>query len=184
MLSPLSAQMLPSHSQQKVNLAQGAYRADDGNPYLLRAVAAAEATVAADVANGKLDHEYAGIEGLPDFIDAGPILLFSCVQRLYCFPVSSAYIVFLCPAQKFVFGGDCSALAAGRIAVRCPELQNRDTNSPMISDSSGVSGFAIRDNAGSADSVWNWFAQSMRRDTVQGLAAQGQNNLAVRALVG
>eukprot|EP01052_Picozoa_sp_SAG31_P014939 SAG31_NODE_945_length_10834_cov_16.777084_6_plen_230_part_00 len=33
--------------------------------------------------------------------------------------------------------------------VRCPELQNRHTHSPTISDSSGVPGFAMRgDNAG------------------------------------
>jgi aspartate aminotransferase len=47
----------------KINLGVGAYRGDDGKPFVLDAVRQAEAAIA----EKKLDKEYAGIGGVPDF---------------------------------------------------------------------------------------------------------------------
>lgn len=48
---------------KKVNLGVGAYRDDQGKPFLLPSVIEAEKRLAAK----KLDHEYAGIVGVPEF---------------------------------------------------------------------------------------------------------------------
>ena len=48
---------------RKVNLAQGAYRTSEGEPLVFDAVLRAERAVVADIASGKLNKEYLGIEG-------------------------------------------------------------------------------------------------------------------------
>ncbi|XP_038069403.1 aspartate aminotransferase, mitochondrial-like [Patiria miniata] len=56
----------------KMNLGVGAYRDDEGKPYVLPTVRKAEAMIAA----GNMDHEYLGITGLPDFTKASAKLAF------------------------------------------------------------------------------------------------------------
>lgn len=48
----------------KVSLGVGAYRGDDGKPLVLNVVREAEKRII----NAQLDHEYAGIAGLPDYV--------------------------------------------------------------------------------------------------------------------
>ena len=72
---------------RKVNLAQGAYRTEEGQPCVLEAVRLAEARLVADPT---LNKEYLGIEGNPEF------------NAL---------------TARFVFGGDCPALGGGRVAT-------------------------------------------------------------------
>jgi aspartate aminotransferase, mitochondrial len=48
---------------RKVNLAQGAYRTDDGAPYVLASVQEAERRTAEALARGDIDKEYLPIEG-------------------------------------------------------------------------------------------------------------------------
>lgn len=48
----------------KVNVGVGAYRCDEGKPFVLPAVREAENEIVMD----ELDHEYSGIAGCPDFI--------------------------------------------------------------------------------------------------------------------
>lgn len=55
----------------KINLGVGAYRTDEGKPYVLECVKQAEKLVAAD----NLDKEYAGITGIADFTEASVRLL-------------------------------------------------------------------------------------------------------------
>jgi len=55
----------------KVNLGVGAYRTDEGKPFVLDCVRKAEKLVAAD----NLDKEYAAITGVPEFTDASIRLL-------------------------------------------------------------------------------------------------------------
>lgn len=62
----LVAQFKEDTFPNKVNLAQGAYRTEDGAPLLLEAVRDAEARVVAR----KESKEYLGIEGLPAFVEA------------------------------------------------------------------------------------------------------------------
>lgn len=50
----------------KINLGVGAYRTDDGKPYVLECVKQAEAAIAAL----KLDKEYTTITGVPEFCEA------------------------------------------------------------------------------------------------------------------
>uniref|UniRef100_L2G3C4 Aspartate aminotransferase n=1 Tax=Colletotrichum fructicola (strain Nara gc5) TaxID=1213859 RepID=L2G3C4_COLFN len=52
--------------EQKINLGVGAYRDDQGKPYVLPSVRAAEEKVVA----AKLNKEYAGITGVPEFTKA------------------------------------------------------------------------------------------------------------------
>jgi len=47
----------------KVNVAQGAYRTDEGVPFVLTSIKEAERRVAADLQEGKIDKEYLPIEG-------------------------------------------------------------------------------------------------------------------------
>lgn len=56
----------------KVNLGVGAYRDDNGKPFVLQCVRAAEAAITAK----KMDMEYAGINGVPAFTKASMKLLF------------------------------------------------------------------------------------------------------------
>ncbi|KMU88855.1 aspartate aminotransferase [Coccidioides immitis H538.4] len=58
--------------KEKINLGVGAYRDDQGKPYVLPSVRAAETKVV----NSKLDKEYAGITGVPSFTKAAAELAF------------------------------------------------------------------------------------------------------------
>lgn len=51
-------------SPNKVNLSAGTYKDDDGKPYILNCVKAAERLIA----DKQIDHEYLPIDGLPSFI--------------------------------------------------------------------------------------------------------------------
>merc|ERR1712230_330824 len=57
---------------EKINLGVGAYRDDQGKPYVLPSVRAAEEKVV----SSKLDKEYAGITGVPDFTKAAALLAY------------------------------------------------------------------------------------------------------------
>jgi aspartate/tyrosine/aromatic aminotransferase len=57
----------------KINLDVGAYRTDDGKPYVLNVVRQAEARVAADKS---LNKEYLDISGEPKFVQLANKLLF------------------------------------------------------------------------------------------------------------
>ena len=61
-----------SSAENKVNLVIGAYRGNDGMPYVLPSVRAAEAQL---LTRGE-KKEYAPIEGLPAFVDLA--LKFAC----------------------------------------------------------------------------------------------------------
>jgi len=58
---------------EKMNLGVGAYRDDNGKPFVLPCVRAAEAAIL----EGQLDHEYLGITGLPAFAKASQKLAFA-----------------------------------------------------------------------------------------------------------
>jgi len=58
---------------KKVNLGIGAYRDDNGKPYVFKVVRDAEAKICA---NMSLDKEYAPIEGLADFLKGARGVLF------------------------------------------------------------------------------------------------------------
>ncbi|KAF3800696.1 Aspartate aminotransferase [Colletotrichum gloeosporioides] len=68
--------------EQKINLGVGAYRDDQGKPYVLPSVRAAEEKVVA----AKLNKEYAGITGVPEFTKAAAVLAYgpdsSALDRL------------------------------------------------------------------------------------------------------
>ena len=49
----------------KINLGVGAYRGEDGKPFILESVRRAEL----DLLQANLDHEYAGIQGIQSFLD-------------------------------------------------------------------------------------------------------------------
>jgi aspartate aminotransferase len=51
------------NNQKKINLGVGAYRDDQGKPFVLPSVRSAEE----QIISSKMDHEYAGIIGLPEF---------------------------------------------------------------------------------------------------------------------
>jgi aspartate aminotransferase len=63
---------------RKVNLGIGAYRDDDGKPYVLKVVRKAEAKIAADMS---LNHEYLPIGGLNSFNDKARTLMFGADSR-------------------------------------------------------------------------------------------------------
>jgi aspartate aminotransferase len=83
---PTSPHHRPTHPT-KVNVAQGAYRTEEGLPLVLEAVRRAEQNIVADAS---LNKEYLGIEGHPAF------------NRL---------------TAEFVFGDACPAIDAGRVAT-------------------------------------------------------------------
>ncbi|KAI1419438.1 aminotransferase [Xylaria sp. FL1777] len=68
--------------EKKINLGVGAYRDDKGKPYVLPSVRTAEEKVVA----AKLNKEYAGITGVPEFTKAAAILAYgkdsSALDRL------------------------------------------------------------------------------------------------------
>ena len=74
----------------KVNVAQGAYRTDEGAPFVLPSVQEAERRIAAKLAANESDKEYLPIEG--------------CAR-------------FRALAARMVLGEDSAALAAGRVAT-------------------------------------------------------------------
>lgn len=80
------AAYLADKDPRKVNLGIGAYRTDEGKPYVLPIVKKAEIALAADNARNK---EYLGISGDAAFVKV---------------------------AQKLIFGNDSDALKEGRIA--------------------------------------------------------------------
>ena len=59
----LVADFKADDAAQKVNLAQGAYRTDEGTPYVLASVLEAERRVNAALSSGEIDKEYLPIEG-------------------------------------------------------------------------------------------------------------------------
>ena len=70
---------------RKLNLGVGAYRTDEGKPWVLDSVVEAEKIVREQPA---YNHEYAGIEGVPALLP---------------------------PAASLIFGADCSLITEGRI---------------------------------------------------------------------
>ncbi|KAI3329707.1 pyridoxal phosphate-dependent transferase [Ustulina deusta] len=58
--------------EKKINLGVGAYRDDQGKPYVLPSVRAAEE----QVVQAKLNKEYAGITGVPEFTEAAAALAY------------------------------------------------------------------------------------------------------------
>ncbi len=62
----------------KVNLGVGAYRTDDGKPFVLESVKKAEQSIA----NDGLDKEYAPISGVLDFCQASAKLAFGDNSRV------------------------------------------------------------------------------------------------------
>jgi aspartate/tyrosine/aromatic aminotransferase len=77
-------------SPNKVNLGVGAYRTDEGKPWVLRSVLEAEKRVLADLVAGKTDKEYIPIDGLPELTKG---------------------------ALKLILGGNSPALKENRVAV-------------------------------------------------------------------
>ena len=63
---------------KKINLGVGAYRDDNGKPYVLEAVKRAEKSLQAE----NLDHEYTLITGIQDFTDASVKLLFGADSEI------------------------------------------------------------------------------------------------------
>jgi len=53
--------------KNKMNLGVGAYRTEDGKPYVLEVVKKAEAALLQQVGSGAINKEYLGIDGLPSF---------------------------------------------------------------------------------------------------------------------
>merc|ERR1712010_171877 len=86
----LVAQFKLDTHDPKVNLAQGAYRDDNGNPLVLDAVAQAEVRVAEMTRAGSLNKEYLGVEGNPEFLP-------------------------LC--REFILGADSAAIAENRVTT-------------------------------------------------------------------
>jgi aspartate aminotransferase len=58
-----------------MNLGVGAYRDEDGKPWVLPTVTAAEEELLRLQAQGKINHEYLSIEGHPDFYEKAVLLL-------------------------------------------------------------------------------------------------------------
>ncbi|XP_001626359.2 aspartate aminotransferase, cytoplasmic [Nematostella vectensis] len=59
----------------KINLGVGAYRDNDGKPWVLPVVSKVETQLAQGIADGTLNHEYLGIDGLRQFSDIACKLL-------------------------------------------------------------------------------------------------------------
>ena len=63
----LSAMFKEDQDPRKVNLGIGAYRDDEGNPFVFQCVKDAETLLAKQTAEGKLYKEYSAIDGTPEF---------------------------------------------------------------------------------------------------------------------
>jgi len=81
----LTAKYTADTNPKKINLGVGAYRDENGKPWVLPVVKKASAILAADES---INHEYLPIAGLPAFTNA---------------------------AQKLVFGTECKAVKEGRV---------------------------------------------------------------------
>jgi aspartate aminotransferase len=68
----LNTQFKADQCQDKVNVGVGAYRTDEGKPWVLPVVKKAERMV---VDNPQLDHEYLPIDGLAEFTEASARLV-------------------------------------------------------------------------------------------------------------
>lgn len=66
-VSILTADYNKDPHKDKLNLGVGAYRDAEGKPWVLPVVLKAEAIITKDVAEGKINHEYLPIGGLPEF---------------------------------------------------------------------------------------------------------------------
>jgi len=64
---------------KKVLLGMGAYRDDNGKPYILPCVRKAEERILAN----DMDHEYAGIQGIDSFVDKSQKLAFGADNKAY-----------------------------------------------------------------------------------------------------
>ncbi|KAI8801749.1 pyridoxal phosphate-dependent transferase [Cladochytrium replicatum] len=83
----LTARFKADTDASKINLGVGAYRTNEGKPWILPVVKKAEATIFNDPT---LDHEYLPIEGLKTFVDA---------------------------SVKLLLGADSPAIAEGKVAA-------------------------------------------------------------------
>ncbi|KAL8286388.1 hypothetical protein RQP46_004405 [Phenoliferia psychrophenolica] len=83
----LTAAYKADEFKQKVNLGVGAYRDNDGNPFVLPVVRKAKVLISQD---NSLDHEYLPIAGLPTFTGA---------------------------SAKLIFGADSPAIKEGRVST-------------------------------------------------------------------
>ena len=63
----LSAMFKEDQDPRKVNLGIGAYRDDEGSPFVFQCVKDAETLLAKQTAEGKLYKEYSAIDGTPEF---------------------------------------------------------------------------------------------------------------------
>lgn len=61
----LNAMFRSDENPKKISLGVGAYRDDKGKPFILNSIREAEKRIF----NANMDHEYAGIEGVQDFVD-------------------------------------------------------------------------------------------------------------------
>ena len=71
----------------KINLGVGAYRDDNGKPYVLDCVKKAEAILAGE----KLDKEYTQISGVPEFCEASARLLLGDNSDI----IKNGFVIFL-----------------------------------------------------------------------------------------
>ena len=71
----------------KINLGVGAYRDDNGKPYVLDCVKKAEAILYAE----KLDKEYTQISGVPEFCEASARLLLGDNSDI----IKNGFVIFL-----------------------------------------------------------------------------------------
>ena len=87
-------------AENKLNLGVGAYRDENGKPWVLPTVKAAEQELFAQQEAGKINKEYLPIDGVPDFYNA---------------------------AAKLMLGGDCTPIKEG-IYLSCalPSLLFRE----------------------------------------------------------
>ena len=68
----LNTQFKADKFENKVNVGVGAYRTDEGKPWVLPAIKKVEKEI---VANSSLDHEYLPIDGLAEFTEASARLV-------------------------------------------------------------------------------------------------------------
>jgi len=58
-----------AQSDKKVNLGIGAYRDENGKPWVLSCIKTAEAQISADLSSNKINKEYLPMQGLQAFLD-------------------------------------------------------------------------------------------------------------------
>jgi aspartate aminotransferase len=94
---------------KKVNVAQGAYRTDEGSPFVLSSVKEASARVAAALAAGELDKEYLPIEGHAEFRRLSAGLVFG--------PESAALREGRCATLQTISGTGAVSVAASTLRL-------------------------------------------------------------------